>query len=531
MGSISQLDFVRLVSENYITLLLLAGLVIIMIAYRENRLAATKNFQHIIVIILLMSISFSAERWAIDSPDRIDVRIWASVIHYLLQPFIIYFELVIIMPPGELKDRTKKWLLALPIIINSAIYLAAPFAGTLVFSYDSNYHFNRGPLGWSIYIVTYLYLGLLLVWSIRFFRLNDKRKSIILFFMVGIAVLTGILEALNIATGFIDESFALGLLIYYIYLITVHEAQMQANLVSKELELSQNKVRLLRNQIQPHFVFNSLQIIKSLIRTDQAKAVVCLEDFSDYLRANLDAITSDKLVSFDTELSHIDAYTALALADSSKNINIEYDIKERLFYLPPLTIEPLVENAIRHGVSKGGTVTISTRALSSEDLPPSVKSSPSGDPMAKSSTAESPMDKFSSAESPMAEPSPAESTMTNNYTIVITVSDDGAGFTYDPDSDDRAGFKYDPDSGDGAGFTYDPDNDPAESEAQKIAYSGATEKETRRLGIGLENVRTRLETMCGGRMEINSSSNGTEVNVYLPVTNSAANQTAVQTTT
>ena len=514
MGSISQLDFVRLVSENYITLLLLAGLVIIMIAYRENRLAATKNFQHIIVIILLMSISFSAERWAIDSPDRIDVRIWASVIHYLLQPFIIYFELVIIMPPGELKDRTKKWLLALPIIINSAIYLAAPFAGTLVFSYDSNYHFNRGPLGWSIYIVTYLYLGLLLVWSIRFFRLNDKRKSIILFFMVGIAVLTGILEALNIATGFIDESFALGLLIYYIYLITVHEAQMQANLVSKELELSQNKVRLLRNQIQPHFVFNSLQIIKSLIRTDQAKAVVCLEDFSDYLKANLNAITSDKLVSFDTERSHIEAYTALALADSSKNINIEYDIKERLFYLPPLTIEPLVENAIRHGVSKGGTVTISTRALSSEDLPPSVKSS-----MAKPSTAESPMDKFSSAESPMAEPSPAESPMTNNDTIVITVSDDGAGFAYDPDSDDRAGF------------TYDSDNAPAESEAQKIAYSGATEKETRRLGIGLENVRTRLETMCGGRMEINSSSNGTEVNVYLPVTNSAANQTAVQTTT
>ncbi|MDO4796621.1 MAG: histidine kinase [Coriobacteriales bacterium] len=203
---------------------------------------------------------------------------------------------------------------------------------------------------------------MLLLWSARLYQSERRRTAIILLFMAAIAILTGVLEATNLVTGFIDEAFALGALLYYIHLITVHESQMQTELAEKDLELTRNKVQLLREQIRPHFVFNSLQVIKSLIRTDQDRAVLCLEDFSDYLQANLDAMASDKLVPFDTELQHVEAYVSLALADQTKPIRVEYDIQERYFSVPPLTIEPLVENAIRHGVSEGGTVTLSTYA-------------------------------------------------------------------------------------------------------------------------------------------------------------------------
>lgn len=138
--------------------------------------------------------------------------------------------------------------------------------------------------------------------------------------------ITGVLEGLNITTGYIDEAFALGAFLYYIYLITIHESQIEKALNRKELELSENKVRLLREQIRPHFIFNSLQIIKSLIRTDQKKAVQTLEDFSDYLRVNFDVMTSDKLIPFDAELEHIEAYVSLTLAKGDNNINIKYDI-------------------------------------------------------------------------------------------------------------------------------------------------------------------------------------------------------------
>ncbi len=185
--------------------------------------------------------------------------------------------------------------------------------------------------------------------------------SIIPKFMAVVAILTAVFEFFQIAAGFIDEAFALGVLFYYMYLVTEHESEMQASLARKELELSQSKVMLLRQQIRPHFIFNSLQIIRALIKTDPAKAVTSLEDFSDYLSVNLDAVTSDSLISFDEELAHTEAYVALALADDNKNINVEYAINEHDFRLPPLTVEPIVENAIRHGLRHGGTVRISTR--------------------------------------------------------------------------------------------------------------------------------------------------------------------------
>ena len=354
------MDLELFFNENYLVFLLLGGLLVIMYAYRDVRLPASRNFVMIIFTLLAMCLASGIEAWARDSSSRELFRMGASVVHYILQPLVIYLELTIIMPGRETASSKNKLLLALPILINSIIYLIAPFTGSLVFNYDENYFFNRGPLGYSIYVVTFIYLLLLFYWSFRFLNSSERRKGIMLFFMVGIGVLTGILEYLNVVTGYIDEAFALGVFLYYMYLVTLHESEMLTRIATQELEISRSRVRLMRQQIRPHFVFNSLHIIKSLIRTDQDKAVECVEDFSDYLRANIDAISSDSLISFNDELTHIKAYVSLALADESKGIKVMYDLKETDFRLPPLSIEPLVENAIRHGLTDGGDVTLST---------------------------------------------------------------------------------------------------------------------------------------------------------------------------
>ena len=422
---ISHTDLVSLITANYITFLILGGLLIMMLVYRDVHLPATRNFLIIIIVLFVMCVTSGLDRWAVLSPDRTAVRMAASVLHYILQPLVIFLELVIIIPDGGTAARPRRMLLELPLLINTAIYLSAPFAGKMVFWISESNSFHRGPLGFCIYIVTFFYLVLLVVWSIRFFRSDDIRKSAILFFMAGIAVLTGVLEGLNLASGYIDEAFALGVSLYYMYLVTMHESEMQASLARKEVELSASKITLLRQQIKPHFIFNSLQIIRSLIRSDPEKAICSLEDFSDYLRANIDVISSDSLISFEEELAHTEAYVSLALADGSKDIRVEYDIAERWFRLPPLTVEPMVENAIRHGLENGGTVRLSTRSE------------------------------------------------TDDYVIVI--SDNGSGFT-----------------------------DPG------------TAKEKERTGAGIENVRTRLAMMCGGSLEINSETGGTEVTIRIP---------------
>lgn len=353
------LDLQYLISENYLALLIMGGLIVMMFVYREVHLPASKTFILITIVLFLLCLSNSLESWSIMSQDRVNIRITSSVIHYILQPLVIYLELIVLMSYEN--NKNKLIILSLPLLINTLIYLIAPFTNELVFWYSNDYVFHRGPLGSSIYIVTFLYIDLLLYYAIKTFHTDDKRLSIILFFMAIIAILTGILEGFNIAPGFIDESIAFGVFLFYTYLITLHESKTRSSLVQKDLALSQSELKLLREQIRPHFVFNSLHIIKSLIRKDPSKAVETLSSFSDYLRANINAISSNNLIYFEEELDNIKAYTSIALADESKGIKVEYDVADIDFKIPPLSIEPFVENAIKHGLINGGTVKISSK--------------------------------------------------------------------------------------------------------------------------------------------------------------------------
>lgn len=420
MGS---MDLEFLISENYLAFLMLGGLLIIMYAFRKVHLPASRTFLLITLVLLAMCIANSLERWAVQSPDRYDVRVAASVVHYVLQPLVIYLELIVLLP--ALNEKKRSALLALPLTINTVIYLMAPFSGHLVFWYESDYSFQRGPLGSSVYIVTFIYLALLIYASAKLLDKNGKRFSTILFYVSGIAILTAVLEALNIAPGHIDEAFVLGVFLFYTYLITIYEQHIKTELVSKELELSRNELSLLRRQINPHFIFNSLHIIKSLIRSNPDKAVKSLEDFSDYLRASIDILKSDELVSFDDELDNIEAYVSLALADDSKDVHVEYEINERYFRLPPLSVEPLVENAILHGIAGGGTVRISTTS--------------------------------------------------DEASYIVMVADDGVGFNTE-----------------------------------------GTAQAKQRRGIGIENVRTRIEKLCRGTMDIKSGADGTVITIRIP---------------
>ena len=361
-GLFEQFDFGLFIRETYFAFLLLGGLLVIMRAYRDVRLPDAGNFKNIVLVLFLMTVANGLERCARVSADGRELRFAMSVVHYCLQPCVIWLELVIIMPEAVKRRRLNMLLLSLPLIFNTAVYLTAPLTGESVIWYSRDNGFHRGPLGFTIYYVTFFYLLLLLLWSIRFLRQNERRKGIVLFFIFAVAVLTGILEGLNLVTGFIDDSFTLGVFLYYIYLVTVHELKLRTSLATKELELSESRVKLLQEQIRPHFIFNSLHIIKALIRTNPAKAMQGVEDFSDYLQANLDVMTSNRLIPFEEELAHVEAFVSLALADESKDITVRYDIEARYFSLPPLTVEPLVENAIQHGVKNGGTVTLATRA-------------------------------------------------------------------------------------------------------------------------------------------------------------------------
>ena len=140
--------------------------------------------------------------------------------------------------------------------------------------------------------------------------------------------------------------------------------------LSKEEEKNKEaQIKLMLSQIQPHFVYNSLSAISTRITIDPDKAQEALDDFTEYLRHNLSSLTETRLIHFKEELKYIRTYISLEKLRFNDRINVVYDIRTEDFSVPPLCIQPIVENAIKHGILKkleGGTLTISTYETNSD---------------------------------------------------------------------------------------------------------------------------------------------------------------------
>ena len=129
----------------------------------------------------------------------------------------------------------------------------------------------------------------------------------------------------------------------------------------KQLEAQRNALML--SQINPHFVYNTLSTIAAMCDTSPKQAQYLTIDFSQYLRRNIGTLTSEELIPFEQEMDHVACYLKIEKARFRERLNVIYSINCKDFKLPPLTIQPLVENAIKHGITKkaeGGTVRITT---------------------------------------------------------------------------------------------------------------------------------------------------------------------------
>ena len=129
-----------------------------------------------------------------------------------------------------------------------------------------------------------------------------------------------------------------------------------------ENELTRSRIAVMLAQIQPHFIYNALATIKALCAENPDAAEDAIAHFAKYLRGNMDSLSESTLVPFTRELQHLKNYVYLAKLRFGDKLNFVYDIRAEDFYLPPLSIQPIVENSVQYGVAKkgGGTVKIST---------------------------------------------------------------------------------------------------------------------------------------------------------------------------
>ena len=117
----------------------------------------------------------------------------------------------------------------------------------------------------------------------------------------------------------------------------------------QQREIAQQRASIMVLQMRPHFIYNTMTSIYCLCSQDPEKAQQVVMDFTTYLRKNFTAVASAAPIPFSSELEHTRAYLAVEQAQYAKSLMVDYDTPHTFFRVPPLTLQPIVENAVKHG--------------------------------------------------------------------------------------------------------------------------------------------------------------------------------------
>ena len=126
----------------------------------------------------------------------------------------------------------------------------------------------------------------------------------------------------------------------------------QREIAHQQREIAHQRARVMLLQMRPHFIYNTMMSIYYLCKQDPDLAQQVTLDFTTYLRKNFTAIASEDLIPFREELEHTRAYLAVEQAQFEDSLLIDYDTPHTDFRVPPLTLQPIAENAVKHGMDQ-----------------------------------------------------------------------------------------------------------------------------------------------------------------------------------
>ncbi len=139
---------------------------------------------------------------------------------------------------------------------------------------------------------------------------------------------------------------SVGVMIMFVYILN----EQVDNVVQQKIAIGEQQLRIRTLQMRPHFIYNTMINIYYLCDSNPQKAKEVIGDFTDYLRRNFSAVVESGTIPFADELKHTQAYLAVVKARYGDRLSVEYDTDYAMFRVPPLTLEPVVENAVKHGM-------------------------------------------------------------------------------------------------------------------------------------------------------------------------------------
>ena len=307
------------------------------------------------ILLLELMNGFQGNEW------RIGMMI-AGFLSFFISVLTVYavsnYLLTILHLPAAYDRRIRLFLTA-ALVLAAIVLLYGQYAGKIALV-DENYRYYEGEwqnLGFII-VAFYMFLDFLLL--VRYRDQITRGQRLAFGTYLGLPLLTILLRPLLPGVYIVAFSSSCSMLIMLV--ITLIEQAREYRIQEKRNE--QMKVDLMLSQIQPHFLFNALYVIQEICRIDPETAYQAVGEFSQYLRHNMDSININVPIPFSKELEHTKHYVRLQQLRFGSALDVRYELTCTHFQLPTLTLQPIVENAIRYGIRQKkdgrGTVIVST---------------------------------------------------------------------------------------------------------------------------------------------------------------------------
>ena len=255
-----------------------------------------------------------------------------------------------------------------------------------IYYFTPDNQFVRGDWYWVLIVPFFVLIGVNLVEIIM--RKKELGKKYFLAFLVYLAPVLIVMILQAIISIYILIVVAVSISALSMFGIIISD-QTEKYLRQKK-EIADQRASIAVLEMRPHFIYNTMTSIYYLCEQDPKKAQQVTLDFTTYLRKNFNAITSKEPIPFNEELEHTRAYLAVVQAQFEDNLVVRFDTPHTLFRIPPLTLQPLVENSVKYGLNPDANepLNISVKSEKNEegnliivsDTGPGISSDDNGEP-------------------------------------------------------------------------------------------------------------------------------------------------------
>ena len=261
---------------------------------------------------------------------------------------------------GERRKRTPLFSCVLTLWLVYAALLVFTQFTTMIYTVTPGNVYQRGP--WYFLLLVPPAAMMAVNFSALVYRrksLNQKQRlAFSLYLLIPLACM--LIQMAFYGLLMIVIGTSVSTLILFAFILSDHVNQE----IRQREENANQRASIIVLQMRPHFIYNTLMSIYYLCRQDAEKAQQVILDFTSYLRKNFSAIARENTIPFSEEMEHTRAYLAVEQARFQDGLEVRFDTPYTAFKIPPLTLQPVVENAVKHGLDpekEALQISISTR--------------------------------------------------------------------------------------------------------------------------------------------------------------------------